>query len=280
MQDDQPDAINLDTITSVEQLAELGMDVLKRELSRRFLKCGGSLNERAQRLFSVKGLVPSQIPDTIKAGKSKGGKSLTSESVFSSPKYRTIALVEAKISLISELLQDVLDATVQRVVKNQARTYAEIEMQLELEEKLSSDEEVEVVEEEDEDDRPSNKNPLKIPLGYDGKPIPYWLYKLHGLGIEYTCEICGHYSYWGRRAFEKHFQEWRHAHAMRLLKIPNTKHFHEITNIEDAFTLYEKIKGDLMGKAWRSDVEEEFEDTEGNVLNKKTYDDLQRQGLL
>ena len=24
-------------------------------------------------------------------------------------------------------------------------------------------------------------NPLKLPLGYDGKPIPYWLYKLHGL---------------------------------------------------------------------------------------------------
>ncbi len=24
-------------------------------------------------------------------------------------------------------------------------------------------------------------NPLKLPLGWDGKPIPYWLYKLHGL---------------------------------------------------------------------------------------------------
>ena len=24
-------------------------------------------------------------------------------------------------------------------------------------------------------------NPLKLPLGPDGKPIPYWLYKLHGL---------------------------------------------------------------------------------------------------
>ena len=25
-------------------------------------------------------------------------------------------------------------------------------------------------------------NPLKLPMGWDGKPIPYWLYKLHGLG--------------------------------------------------------------------------------------------------
>jgi splicing factor 3A subunit 3 len=49
-------------------------------------------------------------------------------------------------------------------------------------------------------------NPLKLPLGWDGKPIPYWLYKLHGLNQEFKCEICGNYSYWGRRAYEKHFQ--------------------------------------------------------------------------
>lgn len=41
-------------------------------------------------------------------------------------------------------------------------------------------------------------NPLKLPLGWDGKPIPYWLYKLHGLNQEFKCEICGGYSYWGR----------------------------------------------------------------------------------
>ena len=48
-------------------------------------------------------------------------------------------------------------------------------------------------------------NPKNLPMGWDGKPIPYWLYKLHGLGIEFKCEICGGASYWGRRAFEKHF---------------------------------------------------------------------------
>jgi len=64
--------------------------------------------------------------------------------------------------------------------------------------------------------------------------IPYWLYKLHGLSIEYKCEICGNYSYWGRRAFERHFQEWRHAYGMKCLRIPNTVHFKEITLINDA----------------------------------------------
>jgi hypothetical protein len=37
-------------------------------------------------------------------------------------------------------------------------------------------------------------------------------------------------------------KEWRHAHGMRCLKIPNTKHFHDITSIQDAVNLYAKIK--------------------------------------
>ena len=31
-----------------------------------------------------------------------------------------------------------------------------------------------------------------------------------------------------------HTQEWRHAHGMRCLGIPNTAHFANVTNIEDA----------------------------------------------
>ena len=72
------------------------------------------------------------------------------------------------------------------------------------------------------------------PLGWDGKPIPYWLFKLHGLGVEYKCEVCSDYVYQGRKNFEKHFSESRHAFGMRALGLPNTKHFHEITKIADA----------------------------------------------
>ena len=69
---------------------------------------------------------------------------------------------------------------------SQARTDAEREE--------SDDEEVvEEMEEEPEDDIPYN--PKNLPLGWDGKPIPYWLYKLHGLNISYNCEICGNYTY-------------------------------------------------------------------------------------
>ena len=37
-----------------------------------------------------------------------------------------------------------------------------------------------------------------LPLGPDGTPIPFWLYKLQGLHKQYNCEICGNISYKGK----------------------------------------------------------------------------------
>jgi len=89
-------------------------------------------------------------------------------------------------------------------------------------------------EEEEEDDDGKIYNPLKLPLGWDGKPIPYWLYKLHGLGVSFSCQLCSDFVYMGRKAYDRHFQESRHAFGMRALGLPNTKHFHGISKIEDA----------------------------------------------
>ncbi|KAJ1565874.1 hypothetical protein HK096_008069, partial [Nowakowskiella sp. JEL0078] len=114
------------------------------------------------------------------------------------------------------------------------------------------------------DDPDKIYNPLKLPLGWDGKPIPYWLYKLHGLGVPYDCEICGGYVYMGRKAFDKHFQEWRHAHGMRCLGIPNSRHFQDITGITDAYALYERLKSTQKVENFIPDAMEEFEDSEGN----------------
>ncbi|GAA5912460.1 hypothetical protein JCM6882_005519 [Rhodosporidiobolus microsporus] len=133
---------------------------------------------------------------------------------------------------------------------------------------------------EDEDDEGRIYNPLKLPLGWDGKPIPYWLYKLHGLGVEYKCEICSDHVYQGRKNFERHFQESRHAFGMRALGLPNTKHFHEITRIEDAIALAEKLKQEGRAELSAAELTEELEDDEGNVYNRKTYEDLKRQGLV
>ncbi|KAF8969490.1 hypothetical protein BDZ97DRAFT_1795888 [Flammula alnicola] len=133
-------------------------------------------------------------------------------------------------------------------------------------------------EEDEEEER--IYNPLKLPIGWDGKPIPYWLYKLHGLGVEYRCEICSDHVYMGRKNFDRHFQESRHAFGMRALGLPNTKHFHEITRIEDALALAEKLKQEGRHEIFEQETMEELEDDEGNVYNRKTYDDLKKQGLI
>ncbi|EJD53565.1 RNA splicing factor PRP9 [Auricularia subglabra TFB-10046 SS5] len=133
---------------------------------------------------------------------------------------------------------------------------------------------------EEEQEEEKIYNPLKLPLGWDGKPIPYWLYKLHGLGVEYRCEICSDHVYMGRKNFERHFQESRHAFGMRALGLPNTKHFHEITRIEDALALAERLKQEGRQEVVQNETTEELEDEDGNVYNRKTYDDLKKQGII
>jgi hypothetical protein len=155
--------------------------------------------------------------------------------------------------------------------RREARSHVELAHEQESEESSISDAEEEEVE------RPSkrsktNVNPLDLPLGLDGKPIPYWLYKLHGLGIEYECEICGNVKYKGQRAFDLHFQEARHTQALKLLGIDNSPAFKDIVKIEEAVILEQKLI--------KSSVEPEFEDSMGNVLSRQDYIDLLKQGLL
>jgi splicing factor 3A subunit 3 len=67
---------------------------------------------------------------------------------------------------------------------------------------------------------------------------------------------------------------------MKSLGIPNTKHFHGVTKIEDAQQLWEKLKGHLQEDQFNGTKDEEYEDSHGNVLSRATYEDLARQGLL
>ncbi|KAK9448381.1 uncharacterized protein V1518DRAFT_418821 [Limtongia smithiae] len=131
-----------------------------------------------------------------------------------------------------------------------------------------------------DDDDEKVYNPLKLPIGWDGKPIPFWLWKLHGLGVEYTCEICGNFVYMGRKAFDKHFGEARHMHGLRCLGIQNSALFREITSIQDALTLWDKIKRERRAQESVREQAVEVEDDEGNVMSEKVYNDLKKQGLI
>lgn len=259
--------VDLDSYKSFEELTELGLDCLKQELQVRGLKCGGTLEERAKRLWSVRGKQPHEIDDSLRAAPviSKKGKKKTTIEPF------TIALIEAKLAMYAEYFTDHRQATIENVQRKQART---------AEERNDSDEDISDVEDDENDQGDVIYNPKNLPMGWDGKPIPYWLYKLHGLNLTFTCEICGNATYKGPKTFQRHFAEWRHAHGMRCLGIPNTAHFANITQIKDAISLWDKLKNEKQKDKFLPSNEEEYEDSQGNVVNKKTYEDLKRQGLL
>lgn len=155
-----------------------------------------------------------------------------------------------------DLLADVFLNTENLIRKKQSKHYNELEADYEMMQDNDQKKAAALAGGEpgsDEEDERPKYNPKNLPMGWDGKPIPYWLYKLHGLGVEFKCEICGGASYWGRRAFEKHFQEWRHAYGMKCLKIPNTVHFKDVTDIEHALRLHKKILQDNFENTFKPD---------------------------
>ena len=75
------DDVDLNDYCSVEELERLGPEVLKQILQIKGLKCGGTLQERAQRLYSIKGKQLNEIDSSLfvksngrSRGKGKGKK--------------------------------------------------------------------------------------------------------------------------------------------------------------------------------------------------------------
>ncbi|PWA47467.1 splicing factor [Artemisia annua] len=123
----------------------------------------------------------------------------TKEEAMTHPPKGDMIPVLDKPAVLIEKLCEILSETIAKTKRNtdrkQALNYDEMEAEREEEDEPE-------VESDDEDQQ--IYNPLKLPMGWDGKPIPYWLYKLHGLG-----------------------QEFRYQYGMGRLGIPNTKNFNE-----------------------------------------------------
>lgn len=256
----------LSRYSAAEDLAMVGRDGLKDFCERVGLKTGGTAVDLAKRLRSIHQVPRSKWSKKIKAtGVPKGNVSVAG--------LEDVAKMELVVADLAHILESIVEATKENVQRKQARTAEEMENDLD-------DEEIDADEDSDEEEEKAIYNPKNVPLGVDGKPIPYWLFKLHGLNQTYICQICGDFPYKGPRNFQRHFQESRHSQAMRALGIPNTIHFHGITQIEDAYALWKKLKADKAGHYWKPENEQEFEDSQGNVLTKKIHDDLKRQGLL
>ncbi|RLV95191.1 Pre-mRNA-splicing factor sap61 [Spathaspora sp. JA1] len=132
---------------------------------------------------------------------------------------------------------------------------------------------------EESDDDGSFKS---LPVGPDGAPIPFWLYKLQGLDKKYDCEICGNITYKGRQTFLKHFSNVKHQYGLKCLGVEpgHMSFFKNITKIEQAQKLWLKFKRENREKQGELENAIEVEDDEGNVMSEKDYLDLKKQGLL
>ncbi|KAI3900646.1 hypothetical protein MKW92_022830 [Papaver armeniacum] len=237
--------------------------LVKEALAALGLKSGGTVQQLAERLFLTKHTPVEQLDK----------KHFVNGAATQETELKEIALKELKMKRLCEMLKETIQQTKENVQRKQALTVDEREKEI-------NETRVEQVDSDSDDEEQKIYNPLKLPMGWDNKPIPYWLYRLHGLGQEFKCEICGDQSYWGRRVFERHFNEPLHQRGMRRLGIPNTKSFREVTSIQEAKALWEKIQARQKEKKWLPDLEEEYEDKEGNIYNKKVYNELRRQELI
>ncbi|KAI0532340.1 hypothetical protein GGR58DRAFT_490649 [Xylaria digitata] len=197
-------------------------------------------------------------------------------------KERVIAEREYRIKRLASAMSTERSDTRVNVERKQGMTDRERRQEIDnvFSASISAAQVAEAEEGEEGDDDDKIYNPLKLPLAWDGKPIPFWLYKLHGLGVEFACEICGNFVYMGRRAFDKHFNEARHIHGLKCLGITNTALFRDIIHIDEALRLWEKIQKDRRKDKVEDGSVIQMEDAEGNVMPEKVYYDLQKQGLL
>jgi splicing factor 3A subunit 3 len=150
------------------------------------------------------------------------------------------ARTEYLVSKVCEsLLADCLLATKRQVQKKQSLSYEEWQKELQEQALLDAGED----QLDDHDDGMDSEDEAELvrgikdyPVDWEGKPIPYWLYKLHGLGVSYYCEISGGVYYKGYRAFQRHFDEPAYLEGLRRLGVPSRyhKYFFGVTRIADA----------------------------------------------
>lgn len=90
-------ALDISAFSTWEELASLGLDRLKSALIALGLKCGGTLEDRAKRLFGTKGLSVDEIDKSLFAkGQGKNRGAIT-EQDKEAEKHKKIALLEAQV---------------------------------------------------------------------------------------------------------------------------------------------------------------------------------------
>jgi splicing factor 3A subunit 3 len=206
------------------------------------------------------------------------------------------ALAEAFTECYLGLMPDVLQKTYDFTVRSKTKTVDEIEKEMEEEEeKLAADyqralnaynkqaglaptsavnaeaaaDDAEAADEDAEDDKKFNKK--NFPLDAEGKPIPVWLYHLHGLHIKKPCEICMH-TYFGETAYTSHFRELRHTKGLQRLGInENVPELALVASRKAALEIWARLRERKIGTKARhvSTVDDEQVEGAGGIVTTK-----------
>lgn len=136
-------------------------------------------------------------------------------------------------------------------------------------------------EEESDQEEDTIHNPLKLPIGPDGRPMPFWLWKMKGLDVEYRCEVCGNAVYKGRDIYEKHFTEPKHINGLKMLGImDNHAYYKNLAQIKEVVQLSNNLQRRQREEVHFRESGEQVEDEDGNAISKNAYEELKKQGLL
>uniref|UniRef100_A0A061SIR8 Splicing factor 3a subunit 3-like n=1 Tax=Tetraselmis sp. GSL018 TaxID=582737 RepID=A0A061SIR8_9CHLO len=129
---DASSQIDLEAFESAEELATLGPDRLKDALQSLGLKAGGTLEQRAERLMMTKGKPLESLDRKLFAKGSAPAAALPEqEREKQRAAARQSARLEGRVLLVVQMLGSVIDDTVANVEKKQARTYDELQVELE-----------------------------------------------------------------------------------------------------------------------------------------------------
>ncbi|KAK6205472.1 uncharacterized protein RJT21DRAFT_117956 [Scheffersomyces amazonensis] len=195
--------------------------------------------------------------------------------------HSEIKLLETKIQDMANVLKTWKDATIANTERRLTMTQRERELER-LKATEESEEDIDSSDSSESDNDDEDSYYKNLPLGADGKPIPFWLYKLQGLHKTYSCEICGDITYKGKSVFVKHFGGPKHQYGLKFIGVEDEymSLFKSIISIEEAQKLWNTLKQSKKQKDGDIETAVEVEDSEGNVMSEKDYLDLKKQGLL
>ena len=150
--------VDLKQYKNAVDMEVLGMDVLKAELMARGVKCGGTIRDRSDRLYSIRDLNTKDIPKHLKAKKkrikrTRGGKKESNNSATTNSSSTTTTSTASSTSTnqllamneyflmqrsTTTLKNEIVD-TLRHLERKRTRTHEE--MQREMEDELKRDDE-------------------------------------------------------------------------------------------------------------------------------------------